>query len=257
MLQSRELRFILIFTIGVSLFGSFTTLMLAFYQPVSHENFFWRKPLIGSIFSLICISGLVTVFFPQKCSEMFHLNETKRPKGSNDKNSGHPEATIVLKGHHPACGRFSAHTARVGTRVFCAACAGLFLGAVIACIGTVLYFFSGLSFYQLGFMTVLAGQVGLFLGFIQFRFRGHARLIINALFVFATLLTLSSIDRLVENTLIDVYLIFLIIFWLWTRITISEWDHLRICHACGQKCKTKKKDELVSSPHPVKSASNY
>jgi hypothetical protein len=232
--------------------------MIALYQPASQENFFWRKPLIGSIFSLICISGLITVFFPERCSEALYLHETERPKDQKDKNPSIRTTPIILKGHHPACGRFSAHTLRIGVRVYCAACAGLLLGAIIAFAGAALYFFAGLNSEQLGISSVLVGQAGLILGFIQFKFIGYARLIVNAFFVFATLLTLTGIDRLVKNTFIDVYVIFLVIFWLWTRIMISEWDHLRICYACQQYCEDKRKmDALVSSAHPVKSASNY
>jgi hypothetical protein len=233
-------------------------LMIALYQPASQENFFWRKPLIGSIFSLICISGLITVFFPERCSEALYLHETERPKDQKDKNPSIRTTPIILKGHHPACGRFSAHTVRIGVHVYCAACAGLLLGAIIAFAGAGLYFFAGLNSEQLGISTVLIGQAGLILGFIQFKFRGYARLISNAFFVFAAFLTLTGIDRLVKNTFIDVYVIFLVIFWLWTRIMISEWDHLRICYACQQNCEDKRKmDALVSSAHPVKSASNY
>jgi len=254
--KGTRLNFTLVFAIGISLFGSFTTLMIALYQPVSQEDFFWRKPIIGSAFSLICISGLITVFFPKKCSEIVYLNETERPTDSDDENSSVHKAPIILKGHHPACGRFSAHIVRISRHVFCAACAGLLLGAIIAFTGAVLYFFAGRDFEQLGFLTVLVGQVGLILGFIQFKFRGYARLIINAFFVFATFLTLTGIDRLTENMFIDVYMIVLIIFWLWTRIMISEWDHLRICYACGQHCEAERKmDALVSSARPVKSAS--
>jgi len=256
MSRQTGLNFILIFAIGISLFGSFTTLMIALYQPVSLEDFFWRKPLIGSIFSLICISGLTTVFFPKKCSETLYLHETEKPTSSKDENPSVHKAPIVLRGHHPDCGKFSAHTVRIGKYVFCAACTGLLLGAVIAITGAVLYFFAGQNSEQLGIFSVLVGQAGLILGLIQFKFSGYGRLLINAFFVFAAFLTLTGIDSLVENTLIDVYVIVLIVFWLWTRISISEWDHLRICYACWQHCETERKmDVLVSSAHPVKSAS--
>lgn len=254
--RRKGLNFVLIFAIGVSLFGSFTTVMIALYQPVSLEDFFWRKPLIGSVFSSICISGLITVFFPKKCSETFYLHEREKPTSSKDENFSVHRASIVLKGHHPDCGKFSAHTVRIGRHVFCAACTGLLLGAVIAFTGAVLYFFLGQNFEQLGILAVLVGQVGLILGLIQFKFRGYARLLINTFFVFAAFLTLTGIDRLAENTFIDVYVTVLIIFWVWTRITISEWDHSTTCYACGEHCEIERKmDALVSSAHPVKSAS--
>jgi hypothetical protein len=115
---------------------------------------------------------------------------------------------------------------------FCAACTGLLLGGIVALIGTGLYFFVGWDLRQLDFWYVLAGQAGVFLGFIQLKFRGYVRLVVNALFVFGTFLTLVGIDKLVANLFVDLYLIGLVIFWLWTRIIISRWDHQRTCSEC-------------------------
>jgi len=234
--------FILIFTISVSLFGSFTTLMLALNPPLAQENLLWRKPLIGSLFTLICILGIIAAFFPKKCSGAFHLPKTEKPTISEAGTPKSNKCSIPLKGHHPNCTRFSAHVIQVGKRVFCTACTGLLLGALIVLVGTVLYFFGGWDIGQFGFSAVLIGQVGIVLGFIQFKFEGYARLILNAFFVFAAFLTLVGVDRLAENVFIDLYLVVLIVFWLFTRILISQWDHWRICHTCKLTCELKERE---------------
>lgn len=233
-----RLNFILPFAIGVSLFGSFTTLMLALYAPATQENFLWRKPLTGILFALICVFGIVAVFFPKKRSETYS-HQTEKPTIYETENPDFHEISINFKGHHPDCERFSAHVAHIDGHVFCAACTGLLLGALIALTGTGLYFFVGWNIVEVGLSAVLVGQIGILLGFVQFKFKGYARLILNAFFVFACFLTLVGIDKLAESIFIDLYMIALIAFWLLTRILISQWDHWRICHTCKLSCELK------------------
>jgi len=233
--------FILIFAVSVSLFGLFTTLMLTRYPPTMQESFLWRKPLIGSIFTLICMLGIVAVFFPKKCSQTFDFQKTERLAVSNTEDPDLHKISITLKGHHPDCGKYSAHVIHVKNHTFCAACTGLLLGALVSIAGTTLYFFGGWDIGQTAFPAVLFGGIGIVLGFIQFEFKGYARLVLNALFVFAAFLTLVGIDKIAENTFIDLYLVFLIGFWLWTRILISQWNNWRICHTCKIPCELKER----------------
>jgi len=233
-----RLNFVLPFAVGVSLFGSFTTLMLAMYPPATQENFLWRKPLTGILFALICIFGIAAVFFPKKCSKTYS-HQTEKPTISQIENPDFHEISINFKGHHPDCGRFSSHVAHIDGHVFCAACTGLLLGALIALSGTVLYFFVEWNILEVGLSAVLVGHIGILLGFVQFKFKGYARLTLNAFFVFACFLTLVGIDKLAESILIDLYMIALIIFWLLTRILISQWDHWKICHTCKLSCELK------------------
>ncbi len=230
---------ILIFTISVSLFGSSTVIMLALHPPAIQESLSYRKTLIGSLFTLICISGIVAAFFPEKCSKAFHLPKIEKSTISEANTHVSYECSITVKGHHPDCGRFSDHVLNVGKHVFCAACTGLLLGAFIVLAGTALYFFGGWDNGQFGFVAVLVGQVGIVFGFIQLKFKDYARLTLNAFFVFGVFLTLVGIDKIAENMVIDLYLVVLMIFWLFTRIIISQWDHRRICRTCKLTCKLK------------------
>ncbi len=230
--KGTRLNSILSFAIAVSIFGLFSTLLFALRPPINQESISWRKPLIGSVFSVICIIGITATFFPEKCSQTLHSQRKESHTiHGNIKFSLH-RASIALKGHHPECGRFSAHTILVDGQAYCAACTGLLLGGIVAMIGTCLYFFVGWDLRQLDFWYVLAGQAGVFLGFIQLKFRGYVRLVVNALFVFGAFLILVGIDKLVANLFVDLYLIGLVIFWIWTRIIISQWDHQRTCSEC-------------------------
>jgi hypothetical protein len=183
------------------------------------------------------MSGIIATFFPRKCSSTLDSQEKgKQPISPAEKQT----LQVTVKGHHPDCGEFPAHVIRVEGHFFCAACTGLFLGALLALLGTILYFFVGLEFVHIGFLVVLIGQAGIILGFVQLKFKNFIRSALNAFFVFGAYLVLMGVDMIGENALIDFYLIGLIIFWIWTRILLSQWDHWRTCQACKLNCELKK-----------------
>jgi hypothetical protein len=145
-----------------------------------------------------------------------------------------------LKGHHFDCEGYVPHTVKLGGRTLCAACSGLLLGAVVAFFGTVTYFFSDaeLNRFGLQFLTIGIGLVAL--GFVQFKFPGLIRLLVNALFVLGAFFVLVAVDALLENLFIDLYVISLMLLWILTRILLSQWDHSRICRSCKIDCELKK-----------------
>jgi len=71
-------------------------------------------------------------------------------------------------------------------------------------------------------------------GLAQIWFRGYAKLVVNALFVIGSFLTLIVTDGLGQNLLVDLYVVGIIVFALWTRILFSEWNNKKICDACGR-----------------------
>jgi hypothetical protein len=233
----------IMFAVGVSIFGSIIVLMLALYPPSAQENLPWRKPLIGSIFTLICVSGITAVFFPEKCSESFHSHKPEKPTISEARNSSFQGTSVTLKGHHPDCGRFSMHTVRVDRHVFCAACTGLFLGALVSVLGASLYFFGEWHIEEASFPAVFVGIVGVILGFLQLKFGGFVRLMLNAYFVLGTFLVLAGLDELRQSLFADLFLIALIVFWLFSRIALSQWDHRRICQDCKSYCQLYQRKE--------------
>ena len=218
---------ILMFNIAVSVFGLFIVLMLAFNPPISHESLFWQKPLVGFVFSLICILGIFAALLPSQCSQVFHFQR---------ESIGLVSHRVNVASHHPDCKEFSAHVIRIGSHTFCAACTGLLLGALIALVGTVLYFFSGWHIEETGFPIALIGVTATILGFFQLKFRGFARLMLNVFFVLGAFLILVGIDELTESLLIDLFLAAFTVFWILTRIQLSQWDHWRICGRCKFPC---------------------
>jgi hypothetical protein len=223
----------LTYLVGLSLFGLFLAGMLSIYPPMTPESFVWRRPLIGSVFSLICILGILAVFFPKQCSGMFDAaTRGKREPSALDGFPSHG-ASPAMKGHHPDCEGFSPHVFRIGNRTFCTACTGLLLGGLAALAGTVMYFFGEWNIISNSSLLVWIGVVGVGLGLFQFKVKATAiRLSLNAFFVLGTFLILVGADELAQNVFADMFLVLLAIFWLFTRIVLSQWDHRRICHTC-------------------------
>jgi len=215
----------------MSFLGLFLAGMLTVYQPRVHESLFWRQPLIGSIFGLICIFGILAVFYPTQCSKVFNFKKEKPSRPYLGKFTSHGTSS-TLQGHHPNCENFAAHVFQIGDKTFCVACTGLLLGGFLALVGTLLYFFSNWRVEQSSFLMVWVGVLGVGFGLFQFRFRSFARLFLNVFFVLGTFFILSGVDKLIHSVTIDLFLVVLILFWLFTRISLSHWDHERICSAC-------------------------
>lgn len=237
-----ESNLILRFMVACSLFGWCTVLLMVIFPPAAMQETLWRKPFVGSVLFLISAGGSLAAVSPRTCSATHRTHMLETSKGSSAKTS-----SVSSEGHHPDCGRFSDHTIRVKGNSYCAACMGLFIGGVMAMSVTILYFFLGLNAGAMGFPAVLMGQFGPALGLLQFKFKSWIRLSANVLFVLGSCLILVGIDKLEQNVFVDVYLTGLILLWILTRVMISQWDHSRICFACGFSCGTERKVGVSAS----------
>jgi len=232
--------FTLLFLVWVSFFGLILTVLLAVYPPNSKEDFVWRKPVVGSAFGVVCVLGILAVFFPNTCSRFFDIRKPEKSQnrflGFKRKVSISHSTSSTLHGHHPTCGHFSSHVFRIGGRMFCATCSGLLLGALIALAGIGMYFFGSWQMGQNAFLSVLVGAVGVVLGLLQSPLpilqKGVIRLFSSTFFVVGTFLILVSIEELAHNTSVDLFFVALSVLWLATRISLSQWDHERICSKC-------------------------
>jgi len=230
----------LLFLVSVSFFGLILTVLLALYPPISQENFVWRKPLVGSTYSVVCVLGILAVFFPKTCSKFFDLGKQEKHQnrffGFKRNKSISYTTTLTLRGHHPVCGRFSAHIFSLGGKLLCATCSGLFLGALIALVGVALYFFGNWQMGQNAFLMILIGALGVVFGLLQSPLpilqNSVIRLFSSVFFVVGTFLILIGNEELAHSTSVDLFFVALSVFWLLTRISLSQWDHKRICSKC-------------------------
>jgi hypothetical protein len=228
MRYDQQANLLLALMLAISAFGLVTVSALALFSSRAQSSNPWRKPLVGSMFASICLGGIAAVFFPRKCVETLSLPRDRVHAESDIQKP----ASVTLKGHHPACSRFSAHTIRIRDSCHCAACTGLLIGAIVALTGTLAFFFADWSFIQSGFLSVSVSIAGIGLGFLQFKFKTFVRLTMNSFFVIGAFLILASVDFLTQNLPIDLYALFLIVFWLLTRILISKWNNSRLCLSC-------------------------
>lgn len=215
----------------LSFLGLFLVVLLTAFPPAVTGDVPWRKPVVGSIFCIICALGVSAVFLPNNCLGILNIGKKDRTVTSDSIRSALHGKSNTLQGHHPTCGKYDAHVFRIKGRTVCAACVGLLLGGLLALVGAVAYFFGGWSVADDSLM-VLLGVVGVGFGLFQFKFRSLVRLLMNTVFVLGALLIVIGIDGLVRSLVFDLFVISLVFFWLYTRISLSQWDHEVICSSC-------------------------
>ena len=111
----------------------------------------------------------------------------------------------------------------------------MLIGAVTVFIGAILHFFVGLELVWSSIWLLLLGEILMLLGLAQIKFAGYVKVFINVIFVVGSFVTLVETDLLGGSILVDLYALGLIVFMLWFRILLSEWNNRRICHTC-QSC---------------------
>lgn len=148
------------------------------------------------------------------------------------------ETTIMFKGHHPTCGNFSSHLLQFGSKIYCAGCTGLVVGAIISLVVSLLYFFTGLGVGEAGMLIFWLGFIGVACGLLQYNLftnRGVVHFFLNTIFVLGAFLLLVGVNEVNGNFVLDSYLLTLIVYWIIARIMLSQLEHKKICATCSLK----------------------
>ena len=222
---------------SLSLIGLVILAVETFSSATPSTNSDLLKWLSCSVFASICVFGVVAGTFPKRCSQTAYFAHREE---FFEKEENHGKTVIPFAGHHPVCGRFSSHVFRFLERTFCAGCAGLVLGAIIALLATVPYLLFGqfaaeykVLVFWLGFATV---AVGLLQYHVPEGDEGLVHFSINAIFVFGTFLLLVGTNEIMGNPVLSAYLLILTVYWIVARIMVSKLKHQEICAACPQPC---------------------
>jgi hypothetical protein len=239
----------LYFMVFVSLFSFFLVTLVALFPPQIQDDFQWRKQSAGSLFIFICMLGMISVFFPEQCSMIFHDDEKIPSSGvSVREKEGFQRSSKILgvvlsHGHHPECQGFHHHEFMLGEKTFCMACTGLLFGAVFAIFGAFFYFFLGWFVGIDALFLVVFGMTGVALCLLQYTFfdvhPGLIRFSLNTLFIFGMFLIIAGIDCIVQSSSLNFFLVGLFVFWLFTRILLSKNKHEEVCQICNLDCELK------------------
>ena len=219
-------KLLLFFLVAVAVFGLAIVPFLVIQPNLQLDSSSFRRPFVGALYSIVCVLGIVAVFYPSKCRLVF-----QKPNASpvSIKVS---TSSVGFSGHHPNCEKFSANRITIRGKAFCSACSGLLFGAIASIVGIVLF---SLGFFgmEAGSLWILAGgDVLMVLGLAQVKLGGYIKMAMNALFVVGSCISLVVTDVVGQNLLIDLYVLGLIIYILWLRISLSEWNNKRICMDC-------------------------
>ena len=226
--KSEPPRFFMLFLVAVSVIGLALVPLLLLQPNLQANPSPIRRPLVGAIYSVICIAGIIAVFYPGKCRMMF-----QKPNFPTDSMKTSPSA-IQFRGHHPDCEKFSANRITIRGSVFCASFSGLLIGAIAALMAVVLFSLGLFDLVTRSLWVLMAGEILMFVGLIQIKLRSYVKMSVNALFVVGSFISLVAADLDAQSLLVDAYVLGLIVFMLWFRILLSERNNKRICLGCGR-----------------------
>lgn len=168
---------------------------------------------------------------------------TDKPTRIQQGDTSQNKREISYRGHHPTCGNFSSHVIQIGDRIYCAGCAGLVVGAVIALAGTAYYFFLPDFSAQLVAAFFWAGLVAVTLGLLQYELfvnRAFFHFLLNIIFVVGALLLLIGVNEMNGSLSLSIYFLLVILFLINARSTLSRLEHEKKCSICkAENCSVK------------------
>jgi len=227
-----------LYFLSISIASLLILVLIVFYAPSSKIIYHYQYQLILSIFIFICIFGMLAALSPSSCSQ---LSDFRRDYNSDYKPKFKDYGTSKreFKGHHPECDNFKNHTYNLMGKIYCAGCSGLFLGALIAVIGTLIYYFYGISDENTGRIIFLMGFLFVLISLLQnFLFNLNINLLkflFNLILVLGSFLILIGITELNGSVFIQSYFLVVVLIWIMARISNSEINHSNICKECGKE----------------------
>lgn len=211
------------FLVAAALFGLAVVPIFVLTTDLTQPNIAVRRPIIGALFGALCIAGIAAAIYPVKCKRIF--GEPQNPVLPNNR-------AILIVGHHPDCEKYGSNRIEFAGRQVCAACAGLLVGGIVALGAAVFYFFLTAPPGSGSLLLLLLCEGFMLVGLMQIYFKRYVKALVNLFFVVGSSVALIQVDVLGRNLWVDLYMLGLIAFILWLRITLSEWHNRRICQKC-------------------------
>jgi hypothetical protein len=231
-ISKNQNKIITLFLILTSIFSLILTLYLINYSNNHEEKISFHNIIIGSTFVSLCFIGSIASIFPNSCGKIFSS------KGKKNQNTIHSLKKSNSQGHHHQCKKYSNHTLKIRDKYLCATCTGLLTGAILGIVGSIMYFYAYLQVEIIPILTIL-GAVGILFGFFQSiipKTKGPlSRFFAGILLVLGTFILLVNLDQVMNNTLIDFFFIATSIFWIFTKVNLSQREHKITCLNCSIK----------------------
>ena len=222
--------------LSISFCGLCLLAVLTLFVQLSVASFPLQKPLVVTIFVIICFLGILAGISPTRCSNIFDVKGFKNDSPYSSNSIGKGETKFDIVGHHPTCGKFTNHVISFANRTYCAGCTGLIAGAVTSILGSFLYFFVSpiditicIQFFWLGFVLVL---LAIFQHNLYILGKSSIHLFLNIIFPVGALFLVIGVNEITDNFFLDFFLFALIIYWISTRIILSKVEHRKICKDC-------------------------
>jgi hypothetical protein len=217
----------IVFLLLVSTFGLIisTSMLIERTQPAT--DFGERRVTVGLVYSSICLGGMLAAFFPRPCSRMSGLRRSGK-QNSRDIDARTTEILgfRLIHGHHSLGDEESTrHELQFEGKSFCASCFGLLAGAAVSLVAlTVFLFSSWVDGYPLSFLLYFSGLVGVALGFLPVLVSvgARTRFVLGMVFVAGTCVMLIAMDVATANLAADLFVVLLIVFWLFCRISLHH-----------------------------------
>ena len=208
---------------------------------------FHSSQFVTLIFMIICSLGATAALLPSKCSRIFHHIQVDYTRllrsGSGIESDRKP---IFWSGHHPTCGCYVAHVVQIRSKTYCAGCIGLLTGALLAIAGSLTYSLQIISVAEEATPLFWAGSFLVLLGLLQYArplmTNGWVHYLLNTIFVSGTFLLLVGVIEINGTLFVEAYFLLILLFWILTRVTLSNVEHQRICRRCESTscvCRTK------------------
>jgi len=203
------------------------------YQPHSAPSSHDAGLYVWGLFSALSLLGAAATLLPHLCGRAAVGAEALDPSRTSTL-----LGISVVHGHHPPCGGFQGHEFAIDGKTYCAGCVGLLLGASTAIVLATLHFVYGFTYppaaASLGLCLVALGLLHVPLLRISIPLLRSA---LNAGLVAGFALALATADE-VGGSGLDLIVIGMCVFWMFTRIQLSSWDHEKVCLNCGYRCVT-------------------
>ncbi len=216
------------FVLIVSAFGLIVSVSLVSSSDTSAVASGVRRSSIMLAYATVSSCGIVAVLFPSACSGI--LGTKKTLTKNTETPAIHETRVFGLRLVH--CHHFGAemgtHELQIKGKSYCATCFGLLTGAIFSMVSVGIFATYGwpsrldLSYaYGLYFLGVAGPTLGLILAHGS-HLRPRVRFALSAFFVVGTGFTLIATDTLTGSMTADVLVILLAVFWVLSRVSLSQ-----------------------------------